>query len=88
MRINSKLKVRTVVNEHVVLFPSNGSDKSTRILSLNSTSHYLWESLADKDFTCEDVADLLCAKYEVERDVALSDAQKWIDQLSQIGVLE
>lgn len=87
MRINDKLKVRNVVNEHVILMPSAGSDKGTRIISLNSTSFYLWENLKDKDFTCDDAADLLCGKYDVEREVALADAQKWVDQLSQIGVL-
>lgn len=88
MKINKDLKVRNVVNEHVVLFPSKGNDKSTRILSLNSTSNFLWESLKDRDFTCEDVVELLCSNYEVEREVAQADAQKWIDQLSQLGVLE
>lgn len=88
MKINKDLKVRNVVNEHVVLFPSKGNDKSTRILSLNSTSNFLWESLKDRDFTCEDVVELLCSHYEVEREVAQADAQKWIDQLSQLGVLE
>lgn len=87
MRINPNLKVRKIVNEFVVLLPSQGSDK-TRILSLNSTSHFLWDELSGKDFTCEDAADLLCSKYDVEREVALSDAQKWIDQLSQFGALE
>lgn len=88
MRINQKLKVRKIVNESVVLMPTDASDKSTRILSLNSTSAYLWENLFEKEFTVGDAADLLCEKYDVDRETAFADAAKWIGQLDEFGALE
>lgn len=88
MRIKKDLKVRQIVSENVVLLPSKGSDRSVRILSLNPTSYFLWENLCDKDFTVEQAADLLCEKYDVGRETALSDVRNWVDQLQEYGALE
>ncbi len=88
MRIKKDLKVRQIVNENVVLLPSKGSDRSVRILSLNPTSYFLWENLSDKDFTVEQAADLLCGKYDVSPETAMSDVRNWVDQLQEYGAIE
>ncbi len=88
MKIRSDLKVRNIVDEHVVLLPSSKSDSSVRILSLNPTSFFLWEGLKGKDFVAEDAVELLLGQYDVEREVAERDVLKWIDQLKEFGALE
>lgn len=88
MRIKETLKVREIVNEHVILLPSKNGDKSTRILSLNSTSYYLWSNLADKDFEEVDAVELLCSRFEVSEEQAALDVSKWVAQLKEYGVFE
>lgn len=88
MRIKETLKVREIVNEHVILLPSKNGDKSTRILSLNSTSYYLWSNLADKDFEEADAVELLCSRFEVSEEQAALDVSKWVAQLKEYGVFE
>ena len=55
-----------------------------RLLSLNATAAYLWESVQGKDFSTEDLADLIVQKYGVDRELAISDSEKiaetWIEQ--------
>lgn len=87
MRIDDKLKIRSIVNEFVILMPSKNGDKSTRMLSLNSTSHFLWTNLVGKDFEAEDAVRLLCEKYDVTKEVAAPDVDKWIAQLREYGAL-
>lgn len=88
MKIDSKLKVRMIAGEAIVLLQSDGSNDMTKVLALNSSSKYLWDALQGKDFTEDDVADLLLQQYEVEEDRAHEDASKWIAQLQELNVLE
>lgn len=87
MKIREDLIVREVVSEHVVLFPSDKNDRSTRMLSLNTTSNYLWQTLQGKEFELEDVTEALCSNYEVEREVAAADAARWVNQMKEAGAI-
>lgn len=88
MRINSKLKIRNVVGEHVVLLPVNGGQDMTRVIAINSTSKYLWDTLSGKDFTSDDVVNALLDNYEVDPELARKDAENWVKQLTELGVIE
>jgi hypothetical protein len=61
--------------------------KMTNIISLNSTSEWLWEQLQDEEFDAEKVADMLTAEYEVEREIARTDAERWIKMLQEADLI-
>lgn len=88
MKIKSKLKVRKIVNENVVLLPSKENDGTTRLLSLNPTSLFLWEHLQGKDFTEEDAMQLLLDNYDVDKERVIADVKAWVQQLVDADVLE
>uniref|UniRef100_UPI004055E79C PqqD family protein n=1 Tax=Alistipes sp. TaxID=1872444 RepID=UPI004055E79C len=81
MKIDSKYKMREMAGEHVVVIQGRYGADMTRIISFNPTSLYLWEQLQGIEFEVEDVVRLLCEHYGVEREVALLDAEAWIEQL-------
>ena len=81
MKLKQNYKVRKIAGESVIVRMGVQNVKMTTIISLNPTSEWLWEQLADEEFDAEKVADLLTAEYEVSHDVALLDAAKWIDML-------
>lgn len=81
MKLKTNYKVRKIAGESVIVRMGTQSVNMTSIISLNPTSEWLWEQLADEEFDAEKVADLLTAEYEVSREVALLDAAKWIDML-------
>lgn len=87
MRLNDKLKIRDIAGESVVLMPAKDGKDMTRVLALNSSSRYLWDTLSGKDFEAEDVVKALLDRYEVEEERAREDAAKWIAQLVELGVL-
>lgn len=88
MKINPKLKVRSVAGESVVLLQLNGTADMTKVLALNSTSRLLWDELAGKEFTQQDVVDILTSNFEVDTELATKDAEAWIAQLTELGVFE
>jgi len=88
MKIKSGLKIRNIAGESVVMLRSNMADSTSRILSLNATSVYLWESLVNKEFTEEDVRSLLLDRYDVTEERAGEDASLWVAKLKEAGAFE
>lgn len=88
MKISEKFKVREMAGEHVIIMPGRVGADMTRILALNDSSLYLWETLRGRDFTTEEAAGLLTERYEVDEATALRDAQAGAGKLAECGVLE
>ena len=59
----------------------------TRIISLNESAELLFNNLVGRELTIEDVAAVLTDNYEVEAEVALADATKWVENLAGCGVI-
>lgn len=88
MRIRREYSVRELAGEHVVVVPAPESAGLTRILALNASALYLWEALQERDFSPEEAAQLLVARYDVAPDVARDDARQWIERLTDCGIIE
>ena len=81
-------KVRQVAGENLVVGQGRLHADMTKVISLNDTAALLWKELAGRDFTCEDVADVLVATYEIEKEQAMADAAKWIEKMQACGIIE
>ena len=58
-----------------------------RFFNLNEAAGLIWHRTLD-GATLDEVADTLCETYEVERDVARTDAEAILEQLVAFGALE
>ena len=83
MKIDSKIKVRDIAGEKVVIMQGRLGADLTRIIQLNGSSEWLLEQLADRDFEVADVVELLTSRYDVDEQTATVDAAKWIEQLRE-----
>lgn len=88
MRIKKGLKVRKIADEWVVIVQNSDISDMTKVINLNETSKFLWDSVLDKDFDEVTITDLLLEKYDVEKEIALKDARKWIESLKKCQVLD
>ena len=88
MKIKPQYKVHHVADEDIVLVQGRNPGDLTTVIALNSTSLFLWNSLAGRQFELPDVVDLLVRRFEVSTDRASADAQQWIYQLRQSNILE
>ena len=54
-----------------------------KMISLNESAAYLWREVEGKEFSVQDLADLLVSRYEIDMGRALADSgsicEKWID---------
>ena len=83
MKIDSKIKVRDIAGEKVVIMQGRLGADLTRIIQLNGSSEWLLEQLAGRDFEVADVVELLTSRYDVDERTATVDAAKWIEQLRE-----
>lgn len=88
MRIKPNYKLREIAGETIVVNQGVANVNMTRIISLNKSARLLYEEMAGKEFTVEDVAKVLTDTYVVGDELALADARKWVDSLKECGVIE
>lgn len=88
MKIKSGFELREVCGEFVIVSHGIENIDFSKIISLNESAAYLWKSLVDKDFTVEDMTNLLTSEYEVAEDVAHADAERMANQWKEIGLVE
>ncbi len=85
-----KLKKDFVVREICGLKVLSGADNVnfSKLVKLNNSAAYLLESVGENDFTEDTLADLLCEKYDVARETALTDAKSLCKVLKDNGIIE
>lgn len=85
MKLNKNYTLHDICGEHVAIFM--GETGGNHMLSLNNSAASLWEALADKDFTLEEMVHHLTTRYEIDADTARADAQELVQQWKQAGVI-
>jgi hypothetical protein len=88
MKIKQQYKVREMAGEHVVIMQGSYGADMTRIISLNESALYLWNALADREFSVADVANLLAEYYGIDDAIAERDAARWVERLEEWALVE
>lgn len=88
MKIAEGFVLRTLGKDHIIVGEGLAQVNFNKMVSLNASAAFLWKEVEGKEFTTEQLADLLVSKYEVAREVALKDAAALVDKLLEAGILE
>lgn len=87
MKLKKGFKLRDVCGEKVVIAQGLENLDFSKLINLNESAAYLWENLQDKDFTIEDMAELLCKEYEVDQQQAATDCEALIADWKVQGLI-
>jgi hypothetical protein len=83
MKIKNGFVLRQMCGENIVTAEGLEHINFNKLISLNQTAAFLWEKVAGKEFTAEDMAQHLVEEYGIDMELALTDAgklaQAWID---------
>ena len=88
MKIKEQYKVREMAGEHVIIMQGKHGSVLTKIISLNQSALYLWNELQGKEFDTEAVADMLVERYGIDKGIATTDAERWIERLRECNITE
>lgn len=83
MRINDKMKVRTVAGENIVIMQDASGSDMTRVVALNESALLLYNALAGREFEVDDIVRLLTEEYEVNETDARKDAEAWVFEMKK-----
>lgn len=88
MKIKEGFILRTICGEHVVVGEGLAQVNFNKMLSLNESAAWLWQEVSGKDFSREELVQLLLCRYEVSQEQASADVDKLVDTWIKEGVVE
>lgn len=88
MRIKKGFTLRSFLGRHIVIGEGISQVNFNKMIVLNDSASYLWESVEGKDFTVEDLTKLLLDRYEVTQEQAAADAATIADKWNDAGLVE
>ena len=88
MKLIEGFRLRSLCGEFILTPESVAQINFNKMISLNSSAAYLWESVEGKEFTVEDLKNLLLDRYEVEEEVVAKDAENIARTWIEAGIAE
>ena len=87
MKLRPNLTIREIAGEKMLVINGAAGVDLTKVVMLNSSAEFLWNSLQGKDFQNECAEDLLISKYGITKEQAKSDAGSWIKSMIKAGLI-
>ena len=83
MKIKDGFVLREMCGEYIVAAEGLQNINFNKLISLNSTAAFLWKALEGKEFTIEQMAQLLVNEYGIDMELAMTDSanliKAWIE---------
>ena len=83
MKIKNGFVLREMCGENIVAAEGIEHINFNKLISLNATAAFLWKALEGKEFTIEEMAQLLVEEYGIDMELAMTDSanlcKAWID---------
>ena len=88
MRIVEGFRLRGIMGQATVIGEGVEQVNFNKLITLNSSAEYLWREVEGKDFTLSDLVDLLIKEYQIDENLAKTDAASIIDKWVEIGLVK
>ncbi|MCQ2219420.1 MAG: PqqD family protein [Paludibacteraceae bacterium] len=88
MRIIDGFCLRNVMGRPTVIGESASLIDFNKLVTLNESAAFLWRSVEGRDFTLDDLADALVARYQISESVARTDAAEILEGWIKVGFIE
>ncbi|EIY26936.1 PqqD family protein [Phocaeicola dorei] len=81
------LRLRKIGSRYMIVEACNGNVNMTDVFSLNETAARLWQRINEGKLTPEELAGWLCDEYDTDRDTALTDVQRQLEEWKAFGLI-
>lgn len=78
MRLRDDIFLYPVGHEYAVINPGNIEEQKSYIYQMNECTALLWQTFQKREFTEEDMVDVLCQHYDVSKEHALRDVRQML----------
>ncbi|MBR1520610.1 MAG: PqqD family protein [Bacteroidaceae bacterium] len=87
MRIKSGFEIRNICGENIIIAHGVENIDFTKVITLNETAAFLWNKMQDKDFTEDELVNVLLEEYEVNEEVAQKDVKELVQSWKEVGLI-
>ena len=88
MKIKNGFVLREMCGENIVSAEGLEHINFNKLISLNSTAAFLWKALEGKEFTEEEMAQLLVDEYGIDMELAMTDSKNLCKAWIEAGITE
>ena len=88
MKIKDGFILREMCGENIVTAEGLEHINFNKLISLNSTAAFLWKALVGKEFTTEEMAQLLIDEYGIDMKLAMTDSANLCKSWIEAGIAE
>lgn len=87
MKIKENFVLRELCGSFVVVAVGEQTLNFKGMIKLNETGAFLWQKMAEADVTEEALLEAMLAEYDVEKEVAATDIEEFINLLKEADLL-
>mgnify|MGYP003594684785 CR=1 FL=1 len=88
MRIKDNFILRTVGDQYFIVDNCDGKINMVNVYKLNESAAWLWSKVVGCEFTKDTFVDLLCDRYNVDKEEASKDVDALLNNWSKWGLVE
>lgn len=88
MKTKDGFILREMCGENIITGEGLEHINFNKLISLNATAAFLWNAVVGKEFTVEDMAQLLVEEYGIDMELALKDSAALCESWINAGIAE
>lgn len=88
MKIKDGFVLREMCGENIVAAEGIENINFNKLISLNESAAYLWRELIGTEFTTEEMAELLIARYGIDEELAMTDSANLCEAWKNAGIAD
>lgn len=88
MKTKKDFVLKEVCGEYIIISEGEKNIDFTKIISMNESSAFLWNSIKDNEFSVDTLTNNLTAEYDIDRETAANDAKALVTQWLKAGIIE
>lgn len=88
MKQKQGFNLRHVGSEHIIVAEGLENIDFSKIISLNDSAAFLWTKVKDKEFTTQNLAELLIEEYDIDNATAFADAEVLVESWIKADIVE
>lgn len=88
MKIKSHLQLRKVGRQYIIVDVCSKNVNLSDVYRLNETAAALWQRMAEGEQTADELAAWLQEEYEVDRETALKDVERQLEEWKGFGLID
>ena len=88
MKIKPGFELKNICGENIIIAHGLQNIDFSKVITLNESAALAWNAVIDKDFTEQDIVEVLTAEYDVDLATAQKDANALIASWRSAGLLQ